>query len=559
MKGEKIMSKRPKNAQNDGSTVNIAADVLSEQERKTLTEGMSTGGVTRRQMIKWLMSMGISVVTADLLVGQFSKAFAQTPKRGGRMRVAGQTTSVKESLDPARYTCSTDYSRGFTFFNGLTRLDTKAQAQPELAQSFEPNANATEWVFKLRQGVTFHDGKTLDADDVVYSLMRHKDPKVGSAAKQLADMMSEVKADGKDTVIIKLHAPNSDLPILLGTYHFMILENGTTDFTKPAGTGPYKVKEFKPGERSLGVRNENYFLEGRPYMEEQEFFGIADDVARLNALFTGDIHMNTSISMASVDDVKARKGVEVNSTRAPRFTSLIMMVDRPPFKDNLDLRLAIKNLFDRERVLKTLMKGYGQLGNDHLFAPDDPFYNADLPQRGLDRDKAKYHLKKAGMQNGKLELHVSKAAYTSVELGMMLQVEAARVGLTINLKREPNDGYWSNIWRKRSFHAGEWNARPTDDLLLTIGYMSNSKWNESGYKNKRLDMLIDEGRATVDFAKRKEIYGEVQKILYEDGCSVVPCFTNYMAAISSRVKGLVPCKTGGLGGFNYADTAWLTS
>ena len=176
--------------------------------------------------------------------------------------------------------------------------------------------------------------------------------------------------------------------------------------------------------------------------------------------------------------------------------------------------------------------------------------------------KAKYHLNKAGLANAKLELHVGDAAFTSVEVGMLLQSEAARIGLTIDLKREPSDGYWSNVWRQRSFHAGEWNARPTDDLLLSVGYTSNAKWNESGYKNERLDKLVEEARGTLDFQKRKAIYWEVQKILYEDGCSAIPAFTNYIGAASTKVKGLTHCKTGRVRRFqlrrhDLAGCGWL--
>lgn len=538
------------------TTVETPEIDLTPLEKETLAGILSKGGMTRRQAIKWLMAMGVSAITASGWVTRVNEAVAATPKYGGRIRVAGHSHSAKDTLDPSRFTLSTDYTRGFTFYNGLTRLDSKAQAHPELAASFEPNADATEWVFKLRKGVTFHDGKTLDADDVIYSIMRHKDPNVGSVAKSLADMISEAKADGKDTVIFRLEASNADLPILLGTFNFMILQNGTTDFSTAIGTGPYKVKEFKPGVRSLGIRNENYFKEGRPYADEQEFFGINDSVARLNTLFSDDVQMITKIDSNSIGDVEAREGVEVFSTPAPRFSQLIMMVDRSPF-NNADLRLTIKNLFDREKVLKSIMKGYGQLGNDHVIAPNSPLYNADLPQRGLDRDKAKYHLKKAGMENANLELHVSAAAMNSIELGLLLQREAARIGLTIKLKREPADGYWGNIWRKRSFHAGEWNARPTYDLLLTLGWKSNAKWNETQFKSERLDKLIDEGRATVDFAKRKSIYGEIQKILHDEGGNLVPCFVDYLDAISNKVKGLKPVPVGNLGGFNFADSVWL--
>ncbi len=527
-------------------------------KESVLKETLTKGNMTRRQLLKWMTAMGVSAVASNSLIGSFGKsAFAATPKPGGRFRVALSSISIKDSMDPARFSYMGDYCRGTTFYNSLVRLDTNAQAQPELASSFEPNADATEWTFNLRKDVTFHDGKTLDANDVVYSLMRHKDPKVGSNAKALADMIESVKADGKHRVIVKLAQSNGDLPILLGTFHFMIIKDGVTDFSTAVGTGPYKVKEFKPGIRSLGVRNENYFLDG-PYMEEQELFGIADPSARLNAVYSGEVHLSDDVAMSSVQDIQAKEGIEIFSTPAPRFTHLVMMTDRPPF-NNPDLRLAIKHLVDRERLLKTVIKNFGQLGNDHPFAPSDPYYNSDLPQRGLDRDKAKYHLKKAKMENAKLELHVSEAAFNSAELGMLLQNQAARVGLTIDLKREPTDGYWSNIWRKRSFHAAEWNARSTNDLLLSIGFKSDAKWNESGYKNAQMDKLIDQARAETDFNTRKEIYGKLQAIMYEDGCNVIPCFTNYVNVKRTNVKGLIPRKTGGLGGYNYADSVWLDS
>jgi peptide/nickel transport system substrate-binding protein len=161
------------------------------------------------------------------------------------------------------------------------------------------------------------------------------------------------------------------------------------------------------------------------------------------------------------------------------------------------------------------------------------------------------------MEKATLELHVGEAAFGSAELGMMLQVEAAKVGLTIDLKREPSDGYWSNVWRKKSFHAGEWDARPTDDLLLTQGFKSDAAWNETGYKSEKLDKLIDEGRGTLDFAKRKEIYHEIQKIFYEDGTSIVPAFADFIAAVNAKVRGLIPVRTSSLSGANFADSVWM--
>jgi peptide/nickel transport system substrate-binding protein len=309
--------------------------------------------------------------------------------------------------------------------------------------------------------------------------------------------------------------------------------------------------------RSVVTRNENYFKEGRPYVDEIEFFGIVDPVARLNALLSGDIQMMTDLRAAAVDDAK-KGGLQVFETKCPRFFELPMMCDRAP-TNNLDLRLAIKNLLDRERVVNQMFGGFGVVGNDHPVMPQSELYNTSLPQRGVDIDKAKFHLKKADMENAQLELHVSEVVPNSVEIGLLLQRDAARAGLNIDLKREPAEGYWSNIFIKRPFVAAVWNPRPTYNIMLTLIWKSDAPWNDTQFKNPRLDQLIDTARATLDAAKKKEIYWEIEKIIYEEGGTVLPAFISYLDALSPKVKGLTPVPTGNLGGFNFADSVWLES
>ena len=483
-------------------------------------------------------------------------ARAADPTRGGRLRVAAHVQSAQDTLDPAKFVQSTDYARGHMVYNGLTRIDENAAAQPELAESWESADDASEWVFRIRKGVTFHDGKDLTVDDIIFSIMRHKDEAVASASKGLAEDIAEVVSDGPDTVRIKLARPNADIPVLLGTFGFMILKEGTTDFSTAIGTGPFRIAEFSPGVRTVVSRNEDYFKDGRPYVDEIEYFAIADPVARLNALMSGDIHMMSDLRPNAIDEAKATQGIEVFTTPCPRFSQFAMMCDRPP-TDSLDLRLAIKNLLDRERIVNQVLKGYGVVANDHFVMPTSELYNDSLPQRGVDHDKARHHLKKAGMENGRLELHVTEAAQNSIEMGLLLQAEAAKAGLTIDLKREPSDGYWSNIWIKRPFHSVIWNPRPTPSIMGTLIWKSDAKWNDTQYKNPKLDQLLDEARATVDAARRKEVFWDIQEIIYSDGGNAIPAFVNYLDAMSSKVKGLTPVPTGNLGGFNFADRVWL--
>lgn len=245
-------------------------------------------GASRRDLLAWFGAAGMNAAAAGPIIGSASRVLAETPKRGGKIRIAAFATATTDTLDPAKGSNSTDYSRQTMFYNGLTYLDGTLTPQLELAESIE-NDKATVWTIKLRKDVRFHDGSPLTAADVVYSLGRHKDPAVGSKAKALADQIAEVKATAPNEVQIRLVAPNADLPVIFGVSHFLVIKDGTTDFRTANGTGPYKCKEFSPGVRSVAMRNDEYWRPGKPYLDEIEFFGIPDGAARVNALLSGDV------------------------------------------------------------------------------------------------------------------------------------------------------------------------------------------------------------------------------------------------------------------------------
>ncbi len=508
------------------------------------------GGPSRRRFNQGLAAAGIAGTLLPL-----RRAYAGEPKRGGHLRIASYSESANDTLDPAKAIFSNDYWRCATFYNGLTRLDTKLQAVPDLAESWEPTDGGKRWTFRLSKDVTFHSGKMLDATDVVYSLMRHQDPKVGSAAKAIADDFASVEADGKNTVVIELKSPNADLPIVLGTSQFMIIADGATDFSTDQGTGPYRIKEFKQGIRTIGIRNEKYHRPGA-YVDSMELFGVTDDIARVNALLTGDADIALKIVPNVATQVEQSKTAQLLRTPSARFVNITMQMDAPPF-DNNDLRTAIKFLFDRERFLKTTLRNFGVIGNDTIFHPDSIYCNKELPQRALDVDRARDLIKKAGMAGKTVDLHVSEASLGGIDLGLMLQQTAPRAGLNINLRREPADGFWSNVWAKRAFYAGEWNPRPVYDMILSLAFLPGAAWNESHIADEGLAKLIVEARGTLDQAKRKELYGDVQKIMYDTSGYVIPAFTDFVDGVSSKVKGVEPIPIGQAGGMLFAETVWI--
>jgi peptide/nickel transport system substrate-binding protein len=527
---------------------------LSASDSARVRAALQTGA-TRREVMGWLTAAGMGLATAGSIITHATRALAETPKKGGQIRVAGISTSTADTVDPAKQSLSTDYVRGNMFYNGLTVLDEHLTPQLALAESID-NDKATKWIFKLRKGVAFHDGKPLTSADVVYSLLRHKDPKVGSIAKTLAAPIEEVKATGPNEVQITLSAPNADLPVVLGTFHFHIIKDGTTDFTTAVGTGPFKCKEFSPGVRSVAVRNEHYWKEGKPYLDEIEFFGIPDASARVNALLSGDVDLISAINPRATKQIQSTPGFEIFETKSGNYTDLVMRQDVDPVR-NPDFVKAIKYMFNREQIRSSVFLDYAVLGNDQPVDPSNRFYCPDLPQTAYDLDKAKFHLQKAGLANTTLPIYASPAADNSIEMAELLQQAGAPIGLTLDIKRVPADGYWSNYWMKQPLGFGNINPRPSADILLTLFFKSDAPWNECGWKNEKFDQLLGSARAETDDAKRRQMYYDMQHIVHDEAGIAIPVFISMLDAHASRLKGLRPIPTGGVMGYNFAENVWL--
>ncbi|HEU0201241.1 MAG TPA: ABC transporter substrate-binding protein [Burkholderiaceae bacterium] len=529
-------------------------DILSAGDTQRVL-GALRFGATRRDVIKMLVAGGMQATMAGSLATAAAGAWAQTPKKGGRIRVAGWTAATSDTLDPAKQSNATDYSRCNMFYNTLTTLDARLTPQLSLAEKID-HEKATVWTIKLRKGVTFHDGKPLTAADVVYSLQRHKDPAVASKAKSLADQIAEIKATNPGEVQIRLGSPNADLPVILATHHFHIVKEGTTDFSTAIGTGPYKCKEFKPGVRSVAVRNENYWQAGKPYLDEIEFFGIPDEAARVNALLSGDIHLTGTINPRSVARINGTPGFQIHETKSGNYTDLVMRRDTAP-GNNLDFVLAMKHLCDREQMRTAILRGFGTVANDQPIDPSNRFHFAGLPQRAFDPEKAKFHLQKAGMVGATLPIVASPAANYSVEMAVVLQAAAQKIGLNLDVKRMPADGYWSNHWMKHPLGFGNINPRPSADLLFTLFFKSDAPWNEAGWKNEKFDQLLLAARAETDEAKRKQLYADMQVLIHENGGIGIPVFLSLIDAHTTKLKGLGSIPVGGLMGYAFSEHVWL--
>src|SRR3546814_41237 len=175
-----------------------------------------------------------------------------------------------------------------------------------------------------------------------------------------------------------------------------------------------------------------------------------------------------------------------------------------PF-DNNDVRLALKYAIDRQDIVDKILRGYGEVGNDHPIPSFDPFYAADIPQHEYDPDKAKHHFQKSGA-SGPITMHISNAAFTgAVDAAVLYKEHASRAGITLNIERTPEDGYWTEVWMNKPFCGSYWGGRPTADLMLSVAYKSDAAWNDSYWKREDFDEILIAARGELDTAKRKQI------------------------------------------------------
>ncbi|WP_188910195.1 ABC transporter substrate-binding protein [Aureimonas endophytica] len=529
-----------------------AFEALPSGDRHFVLDALRRGA-QRRDILKLLGLAGMSAALGGSVLSGATRAFAAEPKKGGSIRVASYAASSADMLDPAKSSNASDYVRCNFLYNGLTRIDETGAPVPELAETVETK-DAKTWIFKLRKGVTFHDGKALTAEDVVFSLKRHLDPAVGSKGAKLAAQMAEISGSGQE-VTIALTGPNADFPAILGTSQFLIVPKGTEDFSKGIGTGPFKLAEFQPGVRTLVTRNDNYWRNGGPHLDQIEFFGLADEQARVNALMSGDVQLASTINPRSLNVLEGSGGFEVLQTSAGNYTNLILRLDDGPGK-NPDFVLGMKYLMNRDLIRSAIYRGYAEIANDQPIPASNRFH-ADLPQRPFDLDKAKFHFGKAGVLGQTIPVVASPAADNSVEIATLMQQEAKKIGLTLDIQRVPSDGYWSNYWMKAPVGFGNINPRPTADLLLSLFYLSNADWNESRWKNERFDQLVVGARAETDEAKRRQMYHDAQALIQEESGVIIPTFISNIDVHAKTLKGLKPMPTGPLMGYAFGEHVWL--
>lgn len=520
-----------------------------------LFSSLSDNGPNRRQFMTQAAAFGFAAGAAGTLFS--SSARAEEPKRGGHLKLGLRGGATTDSLDPATYSGSVLFVVGHCWGDTLMESDPQTGAPlPALAESWESSPDASVWTFKIRNDVKFHDGKPLTVADAVATLKRHSDEASKSGALGLLGSIERVE-DSAGALVITLKEGNADLPLILTDYHLIIQPNGGVDAPDAAiGTGPYKLVSHEPGVRATFEKNEDDWHSDRGYVDSVEIIVMNDNTARIAALSSGQVHFVNFVEPKTVDLLQRAPNVQILRTAGKGFYSFLMHCDTAPF-DNNDLRMALKHAIDREAILERVVGGYGTLGNDYPVNENYALAPTDIEQRVYDPDKAAFHFKKSGHE-GAILLRTSDTAFPgAVDAAVLFQESAKKAGIDIEVKREPADGYWSNVWNVKPFCASYWGGRPTQDLRYSTSYLSTAEWNDTRFKRADFDKLLLGARSELDEAKRTALYRQMAVMVHNEGGLILPVFNDYLNAATKDVKGYVNDIGNDISNGYIASRVWL--
>jgi peptide/nickel transport system substrate-binding protein len=516
----------------------------------------SQGHLTRADLLRRAAAGG-AVILGSSALGESAMAGlnavdAATPKRGGTFHVGVSGGSTKDFIDGQNIVTRPDQARIVTGWETLVGFDSKFKlAFNGLAESIEHNKVGDVWTIRVHGGIEFHNGKTLGAEDVIYSLQRLIKPKLGlfgGAALKSLDPNRMKKLD-KRTVRLNLKQKDGTILDALGQYIAGIVPVGyspnAVGAAKPnIGTGPYKLQSFTPGQQSVHIRNPHYWRSGQPYFDKVIIIDFPDDTARVNALLGGQVDAITDVPPAQVAVVNGHGGTHVLESPSAAWTPICMRVDAAPF-DDVRVRQAMRLIANRPQMVAQALSGHGHVGND-LYAPFDEAFASDLPQRTQDIAKAKSLLKAAGHEGLTVDLQTTNGALGMNEGAQVFAQQAKAAGVTINVKILDSGAFYSDQYLKWPLSTDFWGSRNYLSQVAA-GSLPTSPYNETHWpdaKDNKFLTLYQQALQTVDRTKQKSILHEMQKMEYDNGGYILWGFSTLLDGYSTKVKGL---KTGDKG------------
>ena len=516
-------------------------------DKNAFAMGAQDNGVSRRRFLGGTAA-GISILALGGLAACSSSDEAPgkggQPRTGGTLRMAIGDNSTNDKLDPAVASSSTAAYLSSMIYAQLVRIDSDFALHPALAESWDVNNNAQEWVFHLRKGVTFHDGSPLTAKDAAWTIKRILDPSLNSPAAVNVESLdaSGITAVDDLTLRLSLKRPDPFLGESLASLQVGVVKENQKTFTNATaiGAGPFKLKSFKPGQSFEVVRNPDYFESGLPYLDGIQNSKV-DAAIALQALSSGTIDWTDTLDAKSIarlkNDDRFRSPALENPERAAKTYFLHMKLDEAPFNDPRVV-MAMKLAADRDEILKAVLAGLGSTTGDVPTPMSNPAYPASVGKRPQDIAKAKQLLAEAGYPNG-IEVDLPTADFqpgmTDFSLAYAETVKAA--GIRVNVKQVPVETYFDKVFGQVPlFH--DFGVLLSPYAMLKTFFQKGAVYNATGFDaDGGLTAYMDKALAEPDDAKRTKILSEALAYTAESSGTHIAFWVPVLQTMRSQVRG----------------------
>jgi peptide/nickel transport system substrate-binding protein len=532
----------------------------SELENHIIDEYRS-GYIGRREFIRRATVVGMSLSTTSFLAaacGSGSKestSGTSTPtdtsqlQKGGTLKTGIQAPA--SDLDPVKVN-----NQGALAVLGqsgeyLVYSDKDLKAVPRLAESWKPNRDGSVWTFKIRQGVKYHNGKPMTAEDVAATFNLHADPDTGSnALSAFTGVLSKGGAQAKDasTVVFELDGPNGNFPFTTSSdnYNMIILPKGfdpTTWVKTFMGTGPWVLQKYTPNVGVTYKKNPDYWdKERQPIGDGNDIKFYADENASVLGIQGGEIDVLAQFSPVNGKALLTDQNIQVIELRSSVHRQLHMRTDKEPFNDKR-VRQAVALLINRDNIVKGLLEGKSDYGNDSPFAPVYPSTDKSVPQRKQDVEKAKALLSEAGKGPFTIELRTWNG-FEIPQYAELIQSDLKAAGITVKLNITDGGSYYGDAvfgkspWLDSSFGITEYGHRGVPNVFLGAPLKSDGTWNSAHFKNNDYDKLANEYIAALDIQAQRTAAKKIQELLLDEVPIVFAYFYYYLTATKPDVAGV---------------------
>jgi peptide/nickel transport system substrate-binding protein len=433
----------------------------------------------------------------------------------------------------------------------LIYSDRELKAVPRLAESWKPNADGSQWTFKIRQGVKFQNGKPMTAEDVAATFNLHADPDSGgNALSAFRGVLSKGGAQATDesTVVFELDAPNGNFPFSTSSdnYNLVILPKGFDTTTWPKnfmGTGPWKMEKYTPNVGVTYAKNPDYWdQERQPLPDRSELKFYDKEEAGILGMQGDEIDLLTQFSPVGGEALLNDQNITVIELRASQHRQLHMRTDKEPFNDKR-VRQAVALLINRDNIIQGLLEEKSDYGNDSPFAPVYPSTDKSVEQRKQDVEKAKALLAEAGKGNLSVELR-GWNGFEMPQYAQLVQNDLKAAGIGVKLNFTDAGSYYGDAvfgkspWLDSTFGLTEYGHRGVPNVFLGAPLTSDGTWNSAHFKNKEYDGLVKDYVAALDLQSQRAAAKKIQELLLDEVPIVFAYFYYYLTATKKTVAGV---------------------